>query len=77
MIQGARDMNEPKQQVSLFRVVLSVFAAMFGVQSDKNRQRDFSHGRPAAYIIVGIVMTVLFILTVWFVVSLVLRATGV
>jgi len=70
-------MNEPKQQVSLFRVVMSVIAAMFGVQSEKNRHRDFSQGRPAAYIIVGILMTIIFILTVWFVVSLVLKASGV
>ena len=70
-------MSEPKQHVSLFKVVLSVIAAMFGVQSDKNRQRDFSRGRPAAYIIVGIMMTVLFILTVWLVVKFVLRVAGV
>jgi len=70
-------MSEQKANIGLFKVVASVFAAMFGVQSAKNRERDFQHGRPAAYIIVGIIMTVLFVLTVWMVVKLVLGAAGV
>jgi hypothetical protein len=70
-------MSEQKANIGLFKVVASVFAAMFGVQSGKNRERDFQHGRPAAYIIVGIIMTVLFVLTVWMVVKLVLGAAGV
>lgn len=65
-------MSDKEDQVSLFRVVLSVMAAMIGVQSSKNRERDFAKGRPAAYIIVGLIMTLLFILTVWTVVSLVI-----
>jgi len=70
-------MSESENNVSLFKVVLSVMAAMFGVQSSKNRDRDFAKGRPAAYIIVGLVMTVLFILTLWLVVKFVLSMAGV
>lgn len=70
-------MSEPENNVSLFKVVLSVIAAMFGVQSSKNRDRDFAKGRPAAYIIVGLIMTVLFILTLWLVVKFVLSMAGV
>jgi hypothetical protein len=71
-------MSEQQQEkVGLFSVVMSVFAAMFGVQSARNREKDFQHGRPAAYIIVGIIMTVLFVLTVWGIVSLVMKAAGV
>ena len=62
--------------VSIFKVVLSVISAMFGVQSSKNHERDFAKGRPAAYIIVGIVMTILFILTIWTVVSIVMKSAG-
>ena len=65
-----------ENEVSLFKVVLSVIAAMFGVQSSKNQQRDFAKGRPAAYIIVGVIMTLLFILTLWTVVTIVLSAAG-
>jgi len=69
--------EKEENKVSLFSVVLSVLAAMIGVQSSKNRERDFAKGRPAAYIIVGIIMTVLFILTLWTVVSIVLSNAGV
>lgn len=64
-------------RVGLLRVVLSVLAAMFGVQSERNRQRDFSQGRPAAYVIVGLLMTVVFVLVLWGVVKLVLALSGV
>lgn len=70
-------MSEPEKEISLFKVVLSVMAAMFGVQSSKNRERDFAKGRPAAYIIVGIIMTFLFIITIWAVVSIVMKVSGV
>ncbi len=70
-------MSEPENNVSLFKVILSVLAAMFGVQSSKNRERDFAKGRPAAYIIVGIIMTVLFILTLVLVVKFVMSMAAV
>ena len=70
-------MSESEKEISLFRVVLSVIAAMFGVQSSKNRERDFAKGRPAAYVIVGIIMTLLFVLTLWTVVSVVMNMAGV
>jgi len=70
-------MSEPEKKVSLFKVVMSVIAAMFGVQSSKNHERDFAKGRPAAYIIVGILMTALFVLTLWGVVNIVMGMAGV
>lgn len=58
-------------------IILSVSAAFFGVQSEKNRARDFQHGRPIHYILVGLIMTLLFILLVLIAVKLVLRSAGV
>ena len=49
---------------SLLHVVKSVFAAVIGVQSDKNREMDFKHGSLPTYIIVGLVATLLFIFTI-------------
>lgn len=49
---------------NLSHIVKSVLAAMVGVQSDKNRQVDFQHGSLGAYVIVGIVATVLFVLAI-------------
>lgn len=59
------------------QMVMSVLAAFFGVQSERNRQRDFQHGKPIYFIVAGIILTVLFILLVWGTVNLVLRAAGV
>lgn len=66
-----------KRQPNLFDVFKSVLAAFIGVQSRKNHERDFSHGKPSHYIIIGLVLTGLFVLAVWGVVKLVLRAAGV
>ncbi|HRC69134.1 MAG TPA: DUF2970 domain-containing protein [Candidatus Competibacter denitrificans] len=57
-------------------VILSVLSSFLGVQSARNRERDFEHGRPAHFIIVGIGLTILFILAIWLVVKLALRAAG-
>lgn len=55
-----------------FQVVLSTVAAAFGVQSDKNRQRDFKGGSFTTFIIAGISFTLVFVLAVVLVVRLVL-----
>lgn len=54
------------------QIIFSTVAAAFGVQSNKNRERDFSRGSLTTYIISGITFTVLFVLVVLFVVRLVL-----
>jgi hypothetical protein len=53
-------------------VIKSILAAAIGVQSDKNRQRDFEQGSPLTFIIGGIIFTLLFIAAVATVVGLVL-----
>ena len=45
-------------------MVKSILAAGIGVQSEKNRTRDFEQGSPLVFIIGGIVFTLLFITTV-------------
>ncbi len=69
-------MNEKKESVSLLAVIKSVLAAFFGVQSTKNRERDFTHGKPWHYIVVGLLMTGIFLLLVWGLVALVLKLAG-
>mgnify|MGYP001817617346 CR=1 FL=1 len=70
--------NKVDQQApSLLSVVGSVLASMFGVQSNKKREQDFTHGKPSQYIIVGLLMTVVFILLIWGLVSLVMKLAGV
>lgn len=73
-------MSEQRQQQdrrpTFWQVVLSVLAAAFGVQSLKARERDFTYGNPAAYLIGGAVFTIVFILVLVAIVKLVLRANG-
>lgn len=69
--------SEKSNTPSLISVFGSVIASMFGVQSSRKREADFSHGKPSHYIVVGLVLTVLFILTVWGVVQLVMKLAGV
>ena len=57
-------------------VFKSVAASFFGVQSEANRQRDFTHGRPMHYIVMGLLMTFAFVLIIWGVVALILHAAG-
>ena len=49
--------NASTQRPSLWEVTRSVAAAFFGVQSAAQRQRDFTHGRPLHYLLVGLLMS--------------------
>lgn len=70
-------MTQPKKSPSIWQAVSSVLAAFFGVQNRANRERDFKHGRAGTFIVIGVVMTVLFVLSIVVVVKLVLRNAGV
>ncbi|KXJ53847.1 DUF2970 domain-containing protein [Cognaticolwellia aestuarii] len=50
----------------------SVGAAFFGVQSNKNRERDFTQGKLSHFIIAGIIAVVVFIAALIAIVNLVL-----
>ncbi len=65
-------MSEEPEKPGIRAVIQSTLAAAFGVQSSKNRERDFQHGSVWIYIAAGISFTVLFVLTLLGVVRLVL-----
>ena len=60
-----------QEDLSLLQVMGSVFAASFGVQSRENKIRDFSRGKPVHFIIAGVTITVMFLVTLVTVVNLV------
>lgn len=64
--------SKDAQKPSLISVVKSILAAGIGVQSDKNRTRDFEQGNPLSFIIGGIVFTLVFIATIATIVGFVL-----
>lgn len=64
--------DEERNRLSLRHLLGSVMAAALGVQSSRNRERDFRQGRALTFIVAGIVFTGLFIGGVLAVVKLVL-----
>ena len=72
MADHAEKKEEEAAGLTFWQVLSSTLAAAFGVQSSKNRERDFSRGKASHFIFMGIAFTVLFVLTVVAVVNLVL-----
>ncbi|MFI2809809.1 MULTISPECIES: DUF2970 domain-containing protein [Microbulbifer] len=73
---GQRDAEAQGKPPSFGQVVLSTLAAAIGVQSSRNRERDFRGGNIKTYIAAGIIFTGLFVLTLVLVVKLVLGNMG-
>lgn len=55
-----------------WRVIKSILAGFIGVQSKKDHLEDFNSNSPAAFIVAGIIMTLVFIGLIISVVNLVL-----
>lgn len=72
-------MDDPANQKppTFWQMLHSVMAAAFGVQSGKNRARDFTHGKPSHFVVLGILFTAVFALTLFGIVQLVLHLAGV
>ncbi|QGZ31544.1 DUF2970 domain-containing protein [Stutzerimonas stutzeri] len=64
------------KSLTLRQMLQSVLAGALGVQSGKNRARDFSHGKPSHFILLGVGFTVAFVLVILGVVKLVLYLVG-
>ena len=64
--------RQSEKKLSLIDVALSVCAAALGVQSSKNRKRDFSRGNPITFLFFGALFTIIFVLTIIGIVHLVI-----
>ena len=59
---------------NFLRIIGSVLAAAVGIQSSRNRHRDFQAGTPIkVYVLAGLIFTLLFILSVYVIVRIVLH----
>lgn len=56
----------------LWQAMGSVVAAAFGVQSSKNRERDFKQGRFGNFMVAGVLFTMLLLAALYTVVQVVL-----
>ena len=68
--------SDKRSSINPLAVIGSVFAAGLGVQSSKNRERDFKQGNFKTFVVAGIVFTLLFIGVVYGIVQLVLKNAG-
>ena len=69
--------DEDEKAPSLLDVARSVLWAFIGVQKSKNHERDFKHGKPSQYIIVGLIAVAVFIAILLTVVKFALAMAGV
>jgi len=69
--------DDDKKEPGLLDVTRSVMWAFLGVQKSKNHERDFKHGKPSQYIIVGLVGVAIFIAILVTVVRFVMSLAGV
>ena len=70
--EAAENNNASEERYGFGSLVKALLAGAIGVNSDKNREKDFQQGRLLHFVIGGIVFTLLFILTIATIVGLVL-----
>ena len=61
-----------KNKVSIIKAVLSVLASFIGIQSNVNRERDFKSNSPVLFIVIGLIVTIFFIMSLYFLVYFIL-----
>ena len=64
--------TEELPSLTFLEMLGSVLSAAFGVQSQRNRERDFSRGKARHFILMGIAFTACFVVTIVLIVKLVL-----
>jgi hypothetical protein len=64
------------RQVGFWDLVKSTLSAFLGVQSNANRERDFTHGKMSHFIWMGLLFGLMFVLSIVGVVQLVMYFTG-
>ena len=65
-----------EERPGFLQVLQSVLAAMFGVQSHKNRERDFNKGRAGDYIAVFVIFVIGLVIGMIVLVNMVLSSAG-
>jgi len=64
--------EEQRKGIGFWGTVQSTIAAACGVQTKANRERDFALAKPSTFIIAGVIFVIIFILSMYGIVQLVL-----
>ena len=67
----------PHRRPNLLQVIGSVIWAFLGIQSSRNRERDFTYGNPWQFVVVAFVLTGVVALFFFGMVKLTLHLAGV
>lgn len=75
-VSGAEDKKKrPKPRgPGILKIMQSILAGAFGVQSDKRREEDFSSHSPLPYILAGMLFTTAFVIGLILIVRMVLAS---
>ncbi|MED5431455.1 MAG: DUF2970 domain-containing protein [Pseudomonadota bacterium] len=76
MSEQHRTPTDQDKKPSLIQTINSILAALFGVQSAKNRERDFTKGDAGNYIGVYVVLVVALVIGMIITVNMVLDAAA-
>lgn len=68
------DTGNDEKPLTFLEVLGSTLAAAIGVQSKKNKERDFTRGNVMQFIAAGVVFTVVFVVGMIIIVNLVLAS---
>ena len=66
---------DARKGTGFWSIVQSVLAGMIGVQSSKNRERDFTQGKPIHFIVGGVIGVAVFLLVIWLLVQYLLATS--
>ena len=66
--------STPQKSSGFLSVIQSTLAALFGIQSEKNRQKDFKKGSAANYIVSGVIGVIVLLILMNVLVSSVISA---
>ncbi|TFF39934.1 DUF2970 domain-containing protein [Pseudomonas sp. RIT623] len=70
------DDHTPGKPPTFWQMLQSILAAAFGVQSGKNRARDFTYGKASHFIVMGTLFTLIFIFVLIGLVQLAMHLTA-
>jgi len=68
-------MTQKNTGTGFLNTLKSAMSAAIGVQSEANRKRDFSHGKPIHFIIAGLLVTLMFLLVIGLLVKVIIATS--
>jgi len=65
-----------KPKIEYLHTIFSVMSGFFGVQSRARRERDEAQGSVGIFILLGFLMTLILVVSIWLFVNLLIRLAG-